>query len=95
MNNTSFQRVWMITVFFLVAGRGIAEENWTEKLTTLETNVTQLIHNANNQEKYFALQKANKYIKVIASDWNPEWQIYIKTNPDRLFNIYLLTCLCT
>ena len=92
MNNTRSQRVWMITVFFLMAECGIAEDFWTEKLITLETSVTQIINNANAEEKYSALQTANKHIKIIASDWNwdPEWQMYIKMNPDRLFNIYLL-----
>ena len=92
MNSTSFRQVRMITVFFLIAGCGIAGEDWAEKLITLETSVTQLIHNANAEEKYPALQTANKHMKIIASDWNwyPEWQMYIKANPDRLFSIYLL-----
>ena len=89
MNTISFRQVRIVTVSFLIAGYGIAGENWDEKLIALETSVTQLIHNASVEKKYPALQTAHRHMKVIASDWNwePEWQMYVKANPDRLFRI--------
>jgi len=70
----------------------IAGEKWEEKLITLETRVTQLVHNASVEKKYPALQTAHRHMKVIASDWNwkPGWQMYVKANPDRLFRMCLL-----
>ncbi len=92
MNSISFRQVKMASAFFLMVGCGIADENWEEKLMTLETSVTQLIHNASVEKKYPALQTAQKHMKIIASDWNwePGWQMYVKANPDRLIKIYLL-----
>ena len=92
MNTISFRQVRIVTVSFLISGCGIAGEKWEEKLITLETRVTQLVHNASVEKKYPVLQTAHRYIKVIASDWNwkPGWQMYVKANPDRLFRMCLL-----